>query len=216
MITRTCSECKKNIAIDKDNIPDDVLFYKNRYYHIDCFKKMCETKMYTPRARIAIWKRALSDIPLFVAEFKSKIDALMDKDNIFIWMCWQYNVSKIDDRVFERLDQIYKGGFKGQAYAISPKELLEEWQYFIDELRAIHYRQNIQSNNNAILYDLSILINWNAKYREAMQKRDIANQEREREEATREYIDYSKVQGLKGINTQDNNVNLSNILDDFM
>lgn len=188
MITRICSECKKSIAIDKDNIPNDVLFYKNQYYHIDCFKKMCETKINTPRTRTTIWEQALSDIPLFVAEFKAKIDALMDKDNIFVWMCWQYNVSKIDNKIFERLDQIYKGGFKGQAYAISPKELLEEWQFFIDELRAIHYRQNIQSNNNAILYDLSILINWNAKYREVMQKRDIANQERERDEAKKNIL----------------------------
>lgn len=216
MINRICSECKKNIAIDKDNIPDDILFYKNKYYHIDCFKKMCEIKISSPRARIAIWKQALSDIPLFVAEFKSKINALIDKDNIFVWISKEYNISKVNDRVFEKLDQVYKGKAKGQIYEISPKELLKEWKYYIDDLKAIHYRQNIKGGNNAILYDLSILVDWNARYREDMRKRKIAEQERVREEATKEYIDYSKVQGLKGTHTQDNNVNLSNILDDFI
>lgn len=216
MINRICSECKKNIAIDKDNIPDDILFYKNQYYHIDCFRKMCEIKISSPRARIAIWKQALSDIPLFVTEFKSKINALIDKDNIFVWISKEYNISKINDRVFEKLDQVYKGKAKGQIYEISPKELLKEWKYYIDDLKAIHYRQNIKGGNNAILYDLSILVDWNARYREDMRKREIAEQERVREEATKEYIDYSKVQGLKGTHTQDNNVNLSNILDDFI
>lgn len=216
MISRICSECKKNIAIDKDNIPDDVLFYKNQYYHIDCFKKMCEIKINSPRARIAIWKQALSDIPLFVAEFKSKINALIDKDNIFVWISKEYNISKVNDRVFEKLDQVYKGTTKGQIYEISPKELLKEWKYYIDDLKAIHYRHNIKGGNNAILYDLSILVDWNARYREDMRKRKIAEQERAREEATKEYIDYSKIQGLKGAYVQDNNVNLSNILDDFI
>lgn len=216
MINRICSECKKNIAIDKDNIPDDILFYKKQYYHIDCFKQMCEIKISSPRARIAIWKQALSDIPLFVAEFKSKINALIDKDNIFVWISKEYNISKVNDRVFEKLDQVYKGKAKGQIYEISPKELLKEWKYYIDDLKAIHYRQNIKGGNNAILYDLSILVDWNARYREDMRKRKIAEQERVREEATKEYIDYSKVQGLKGTHTQDNNVNLSNILDDFI
>ena len=216
MISRICSECKKNIAIDKDNIPDDVLFYKNQYYHIDCFKKMCETKINSPRARIAIWQQALSDIPLFVAEFKSKINALIDKDNIFVWISKEYNISKVNDRVFEKLDQVYKGTTKGQIYEISPKELLKEWKYYIDDLKAVHYRQNIKGGNNAILYDLSILVDWNARYREDMRKREIAEQEKVREEATKEYIDYSKVQGLKGARVQDNNVKLSNILDDFI
>lgn len=216
MINRICNECKKNIAIDKDNIPDDILFYKNQYYHIDCFKKMCEIKISSPRARIAIWKQALSDIPLFVAEFKSKINALIDKDNIFVWISKEYNISKVNDRVFEKLDQVYKGKAKGQIYEISPKELLKEWKYYIDDLKAIHYRRNIKGGINAILYDLSILVDWNARYREDMRKREIAEQERVREEATKEYIDYSKVQGLKGTHTQDNNVNLSNILDDFI
>lgn len=216
MINRICSECKKNIAIDKDNIPDDVLFYKNQYYHIDCFKKMCETKINSPRARIAIWQQALSDIPLFVAEFKSKINALIDKDNIFVWISKEYNISKVNDRVFEKLDQVYKGTTKGQIYEISPKELLKEWKYYIDDLKAVHYRQNIKGGNNAILYDLSILVDWNARYREDMRKREIAEQEKVREEATKEYIDYSKVQGLKGAHVQDNNVKLSNILDDFI
>jgi hypothetical protein len=216
MINRICNECKKNIAIDKDNIPDDILFYKNQYYHIDCFKKMCEIKISSPRARTAIWKQALSDIPLFAAEFKSKINALIDKDNIFVWISKEYNISKVNDRVFEKLDQVYKGKAKGQIYEISPKELLKEWKYYIDDLKAIHYRRNIKGGINAILYDLSILVDWNARYREDMRKREIAEQERVREEATKEYIDYSKVQGLKGTHTQDNNVNLSNILDDFI
>lgn len=216
MINRICNECKKNIAIDKDNIPDNILFYKNQYYHIDCFKKMCEIKISSPRARIAIWKQALSGIPLFVAEFKSKINALIDKDNIFVWISKEYNISKVNDRVFEKLDQVYKGKAKGQIYEISPKELLKEWKYYIDDLKAIHYRRNIKGGINAILYDLSILVDWNARYREDMRKREIAEQERVREEATKEHIDYSKVQGLKGTHTQDNNVNLSNILDDFI
>lgn len=178
---RKCAVCGEIFIIDENN-SERAIQYKKKFYHFDCFNDMCDKRMTNPRKDIATnWTQIKSTIDELVAETTKEQKVLVHKDNLYQWLFKQYRLSFLSNRMYMKFDDIYNGALKGLAYAIGPKELLAEWQYYWDELCAIRRNKGI-TGEGAINYDLTVLLGRNAEYRDVKEKERIAKEVRKQQE----------------------------------
>ena len=59
--TRKCFLCKQNIPFKRTNITG-IIWYKNNYYHLDCFCKLAEENSKKTKGKPQEWKDALDNI----------------------------------------------------------------------------------------------------------------------------------------------------------
>ena len=117
---------------------------------------------------------------------------LIDKDELDKWLKQHYEISFINPPIYIKLDSIYKGTYKGLAYPILPNELLNEWQYYWNELHANRQRINLDGER-AISYDLVILLSRNAEYRRIKEKEKIDQELRAQQKAEEVVINTSAI-----------------------
>jgi hypothetical protein len=183
---RMCAICGDTIVIDKDN-SNKAIQYKKKFYHFDCFDNMCDQKIASKRKDVSsTWTEIKANIDGLVAETTKEQRLQVAKDELSKWLLVHYDISFLSARLFMKLNDIYNGTFKGLAYPIGPIELLEEWQYYWDELCAIRRNKGIVGEG-AINYDLTVILSRNAEYRKIKEKERVAREVREqqkREEMT--------------------------------
>lgn len=178
---RKCAACGEIFIIDENN-SDRAIQYKKKFYHFNCFNDMCDKRMTNPRKDISDnWAQLKSTINDLVNATTEEQKVLLYKDNLCQWIFKQYRLSFLSTRMYMKLDDIYNGTFKGLAYAIGPKELLAEWQYYWDELCAIRRNKSI-TGEGAINYDLAVLLGKNAEYRQIKEKERVAREVRRQRE----------------------------------
>lgn len=177
---RICAECKKNIVLDKNN-SHKAIQYKKKFYHLECFNELCDKRIAHKNKAIAeSWQNAKISIDELILETTKELQFMVAKGDITQWMTQKYDISLISNRIYIKLSEIYNGAFRGQAYKIGPTELLEEWKYYWNELCSIRQYKNI-IGEQAINYDLTILLNKNAEYRRIKEKERIAREIREQQ-----------------------------------
>ena len=170
---RICAICGDTINIDENNSVRAIQ-YKKKFYHFDCFDDMCDKRMANPRKDIAAnWTQIKATINELVDATTEEQKLLVYKDNLCQWLFKQYRISFLSNRMYMKFDDVYNGALKGMAYAIGPKELLAEWQYYWDELCAIRRNKGI-TGEGAINYDLAVLLGKNAEYRQIKEKERVA------------------------------------------
>lgn len=178
---RICAICGDTINIDENNSVRAIQ-YKKKFYHFDCFDEMCDKRMTNPRKDIASnWTQIKAIIDELVDATTEEQKLLVYKDNLCQWLFKQYRISFLSNRMYMKFDDIYNGALKGMAYAIGPKELLAEWQYYWDELCAIRRNKSI-TGEGAINYDLAVLLGKNAEYRDIKEKERVAREVRKQQE----------------------------------
>lgn len=110
MLTRYCKACGREIKVSLPYDPTAYVYYQKKWYCTDCF-----TAMTTPRILKNNWFEKTKE---FVLQEVSK-------DNLCQYFMKHYEISKIPNKIFIRLDAIYKGTDKGLAQPIPPHELLD-------------------------------------------------------------------------------------------
>lgn len=187
---RKCAECKQIIQIDSNN-SNRAIMYEKKYYDYECFQALCQRRMKRSNTREQ-WTAIYSNIDRLVDNTTNYIKELATKDELFWWICGQYNVSQVDNFTFMKLENIYNGTTKGQAYPIKPPELFAQWKYCINDLRRARANKTMDGNAE-IRYDLSVLLAWNADYRKAIKKREAEKEQEKIEIENRSKIDCAKV-----------------------
>lgn len=177
---RKCAICDNTILIDKDN-SNKAIQYKKKFYHFDCFDDMCDRKMANKRKDVSsTWANIKVTIDELVNETTKEQKLQVAKDELSQWLLTRYDISLLSTRTYMKLNDIYNGTFKGLAYPISPIELFEEWQYYWSELCAIRRNKGI-IGEQAINYDLTVLLSRNAEYRRMKEKEKIAQEVRQQQ-----------------------------------
>ena len=212
MIKRKCPQCKEYIFFADANNVEGIVFYDKQYYHEECFVTTCNKKLKSKKAQRLDWGKALNEIPKLQQNAKSKLKVLIERDNFYRFALENYQMSSINERMWTKLSHIYDGTDAGVAYAIGPEELLEEWKFFMPELVQNRAIKNI-FGPSAFAYDLAIVLNRNAEYRELMAKRKVEEQVREAQKNAEIEIDMSAIQGSTASR---GNRRLAALYDDFM
>lgn len=172
---RKCAMCNSIIQIDRNNT-DQAIQYKNKFYHYDCFHKLCDEKIASPRTS-AQWQEVKQQIDDLVAQTTKEQADNVARDELNRWIMAQYNLSCMSKRLYEKLASVNNGTYKGLAYAISWTELLDEWKYYWDEICAV-LRGKELVYEAAVNYSVGILLSKNAKYREILKHREVEEEAR--------------------------------------
>jgi hypothetical protein len=191
---RKCTCCAEMIYIDQKN-SNKAICYKDKFYHFDCFVTLCDQKMQSKRSS-SMWVEAKENIENLVVETTKKQMEMVAKDDLNAWILNHYNVSFLGKTFYMKLSDIYNGSYKGLAYAIPPTELLDEWQYFWNDLCATRANKDIDGER-AINYDLVVLLSRNAEYRKIKYKERIAREVREQQRAQEAVVNINAIKGTK-------------------
>lgn len=181
MIERKCAECGNIVQIDKEN-SNRAIHYKSKFYHFECFGSLCDTKIQSKRTEKSwtVIKDQINDLVVATTEEQRNI---IVKDEIYRWMISKYNLSFVSQRLFMKLASIYDGTCHGLTYPISAQELYDEWQFYWQDLCDIRQYKGLVGEQ-AINYDLGVLLSKNAEYRAQKHKEMVARevQKQQREE----------------------------------
>lgn len=193
---RKCTICGGIIVIDCDN-SERAIQYKNKFYHFDCFNDMCDRKITNKRKDVSsTWTHIKTTIDELVDATTKEQKFNIAKDNLSKWLLVQYKVSFFNARVYMKLNDVYNGTLKGLAYPIEPTELFEEWKYYWNELCSIRRDKGI-NGESAFNYDLAILLNRNAEYRQRKEKEQVAKEIRRQQEKEDFNVNVNVIKGKR-------------------
>ena len=179
---RKCAVCGEMIIIDNDN-SCKAIQYKKRFYHYHCFNDLCDKRIANKSKTVSdSWMNIKSTIDELVDATTKEQQTSINKDALSRWLMQQYGISFMSSSVYTKLDSIYKGVYKGLAYPIDPLELHNEWKYYWDELCSIRKSKGIVGEQ-AISYDLVIILSRNAEYRRIKEKEKLAQELRKQQMA---------------------------------
>lgn len=196
MLTRKCAECGLEMPLDIDNSTEIVL-YKKKYYHKECFVRLCENKLSSNRTRNKeTWQKALVEIDDFCNATRDEMITAIAKDDIYRFIISHYQLSCVTDRFFTKLDSIYTGTYKGLAYPIGPRELLDEWQFYW-ELLLSNRRFKDMSNEQALAYDIATLLSLNADYRREVAQKNMEKEVISAQKNVVDEIDVSRIANVQ-------------------
>lgn len=192
MENRKCKWCEeKDIISNKENT-EGVVYFKKSYYHQECFKQFCASKMSAKKPTID-WSEILNNISQWQNDAKVMMREAVFKDELYEFLMRSYNLSCMSTRIYKHFSDIYKGEYKGLAYAIGPEELLSEWKFYLEQLRANRSYKSM-SNDQALIYDMAVILGKNAEYRELMEKKKIEAQVKQAQKQAEPDIDLSAIQ----------------------
>lgn len=159
--TRKCAECKQDIEIDVDNIKDIVLF-KDRFYHKDCFIEMCTKKLQNKRCS-PDWKVVLENLNKYEREAVVRLSYKNNKDKLNNWLVEHYNIGVVPGTFWTLLDSVHKGEYKGKSKALDILTIYKLWvwgQRNLDNIAKQNKMRNTgpQRDSDRLRYDLAILI----------------------------------------------------------
>ena len=166
---RKCAMCNGIIQIDKNNT-NKAIQYKNKFYHYDCFRKLCDEKIASPRTSKQ-WQEVKQQIDDLVAQTTKEQADNVVRDELNRWIMARYNLSCMSKRLYKKLASVNNGTYNGLAYAISWVELLDEWKYYWDEICAVLSGKELVYEA-AVNYSIAILLSKNAEYREMLKRRE--------------------------------------------
>ena len=107
-----------------------------------------------------------------------------------------YRVSCVNSFTFKKLDEIYNGTYKGLAYPISPEELLDAWKFYYPQLIEIRKYKSMD-REQAVAYDLAILLGKSAEYREYIERKKSEEQARVAQRTSEYEIDEKAMEAIQ-------------------
>lgn len=162
-IKRICDHCKAPMLINKNNL-NDAIYYGNKTYHSSCFIELCNDRIKSKNKKtVAKWNDILMNISnIKVLSYEHFTEAVI-KNEIYQFILDNYDLTIVPSTVWNKLNSIYKGNYKGMSVGIPPSHLLDMWKRKIIWLNNIARKNKIKgismNGDQRIIYDLSILIN---------------------------------------------------------
>ena len=203
MIERKCAECGNIVQIDKEN-SHHAIHYKSKFYHFECFGSLCDTKIQSKRTEKSwtVIKEQIDDLVVATTEEQRSVVA---KDDLCKWISDKYGLSFISQRLYMKLASIYDGTYRGLAYPIPAEELCDEWQFYWQDLCDIRQYKSM-FGEQAVNYDLAILLSKNSEYR-AQKQREIVAREVQKQQREEEVVIDAESMALLQKNFQRKNTN---------
>ena len=197
MLTKNCgySSCKENVVLNKDNV-DGIVYFEEKYYHKQCFVQMCNSRIGNKRFKKYNWQEVLDSIEHLQQDAKERMKAAIDKDNVYRFILDNYRVSCVNSFTFKKLDEIYNGTYKGLAYPIGPEELLDEWKFYYPQLIEIRKHKSMDKEQ-AVSYDLAVLLGKNLEYREHIERKKSEEQARVAQRTSEYEIDEKAMEAIQ-------------------
>lgn len=163
IITRKCNGCSELIKINRNNI-ENILYHKNKYYHLKCFCEIAEKRSKAKRSTAAEWKFALDNLLELEADTKKMLESAWAKDDLNEWLLGNYDIAAVPARFWQVAADLERGVYKGKkCRPISINMLVDMWkwgQIRLNKIASKNKTNNMGPKNDTdrIRYDLSILI----------------------------------------------------------
>ena len=218
ILTRKCAFCGKDIVITKNNMR--MISYKNKSYHTECFKTMCNGRVLKNNRYSPMYSEALQNLKQLETETKKKLMNRFVQDDLNVYLLDQYEVCTLSARFWEYIKDIQKGKYRGKrCLPVDLETLFNMWKDYQKELDKTnawnrHNGKVIEGESRAI-YDLAILMNNYVKYAKKVEKtkREVAEKEKNSRADNSERINYNK---FKAVETKDGLGDISDLLDDLI
>lgn len=208
-IQRKCSKCKQSIELDKDN----VIYCKDKYYHFDCFIELQLNKKRNKLSKEE-WIIKAKQIQ---EETKSILKYIVDKEKLFKWIQYKYNIVVLPKYFFIKMNSIFDGTYKGLSKGIPAEDILDMWQRKkkeLDKLADNNKRKGKELDKIArVQYDLAIILSKYDSYLEWKEKQKLLELEKTATTEIYNKIDYSVIHKVVENQNSDND-DLSDILDE--
>lgn len=197
MVAKNCgyNSCKENVVFDQDNA-EGIVYFEEKYYHKQCFVQMCNSRIGNKRFKKHNWQEVLDNIESLQQDAKERMKIAIDKDNIYRFILDNYRVSCVNSFTFKKLDEIYNGTYKGLAYPIGPEELLDEWKFYYPQLIEIRKYKSMD-REQAVAYDLAVLLGKNLEYREYIERKKSEEQARVAQRTSEYEIDEKAMEAIQ-------------------
>lgn len=211
---KTCDYCKVVIPIDRHKI-DEIVLFKSKYYHDDCFKKMCMDKMASKRSKLN-WKEILEDISSFKEDAKKTLELVVARDELNEYLINTYDVTAIPGSFWSMVSDLGNGSYRQKKCKPVPtRMLLDTWkwgQHHLDKIAAKNKTNNRGPINGEqrIRYDFAIVIRHIDDY-----KKHIAETKEQAEIVTKHTENKNRI-NYEQLYAQSNHQNISESIIDLM
>jgi hypothetical protein len=188
--TRKCRQCKMNIVLETD----DFLIHKDSYYHFNCFVEHLTSKK-RGASSIEDAKRQAEELK---NESKNKVKDIIAKNHLFTWLQRKYDIVTMPPFIFTKMEDIFKGNYKGMSRPIPPEDLLDMWERKWDELCRL-YSWNLSKGKSLddvgrLNYDIAVILGKTTSYyawKDTQKQKD----ESVKEIITQKKFDYNAIVG---------------------
>lgn len=215
--TRKCAHCNEEINVRNKDKLDNVLRYKGKFYHKDCFTQLAESRVAKNNRYSASWQEALDNISLFIEDAKQSIGRKIKTDPLNDYLLLNYEVATLGPLFWSTVADIGNGIYRNKrCKAISCDVLLDMWKWYQKDLNNTYVWNKTHGKDMAgemrVKYDLAILMNKYGEYMKFKAKKEKAriNQQIKKEEHK---IDYNKI---KSTSKTDGLGDISDLLDELI
>lgn len=175
MLTRKCALCGETIELSLPYSRKYIYYAtKKKWYHLDCF-----TAVTTPRVGVNSW----------IDKTEAVVRTEVPKDKIYLLFTKHYNVSYISSGIFKKLDEIYKGTYKGLAQPISPEELYDILVRKDKYIQSMFIKRGVEDVGK-IHYALAVAMGFYKDYKEWIDK--VKAEQEEQEASRKRSADFSR------------------------
>lgn len=215
-LIRKCAFCGEDIILTKNDM--HMVSYKQKSYHTECFKTMCNGRVLKNNRYSSIYSDALQNLDQLESEAKKKLMHRFVQDEFNEYLIVHYDVGALSRRFWSIIADIQSGKYNGKrCKPIELETLFDMWKYYKEELDRINLRNLKQGNNifdeNRVLYDLAIIMKNYGKIQREMKKEKVAAEETKMATKTiKEKINYMSIGGKK---TEDGQKDISSIMDEI-
>lgn len=215
-LIRKCAFCGEDIVLTKNDM--HMVSYKQKSYHTECFKTMCNGRVLKNNRYSSIYSDALQNLDQLESEAKKKLMHRFVQDEFNEYLIVHYDVGALSRRFWSIIADIQSGKYNGRrCKPIELETLFDMWKYYKEELDRINLRNLKQGNNifdeNRVLYDLAIIMKNYGKIQREMKKEKVAAEETKMATKTiKEKINYMSIGGK---NTEDGQKDISSIMDEI-
>lgn len=215
-LIRKCAFCGEDIVLTKNDM--HMVSYKQKSYHTECFKTMCNGRVLKNNRYSSIYSDALQNLDQLESEAKKKLMHRFVQDEFNEYLIVHYDVGALSRRFWSIIADIQSGKYNGRrCKPIELETLFDMWKYYKEELDRINLRNLKQGNNifdeNRVLYDLAIIMKNYGKIQREMKKEKVAAEETKMATKTiKEKINYMSIGGKK---TEDGQKDISSIMDEI-
>ena len=182
---RVCCECKKKklenyiMKFDRDNL-HNIMKFEGAFYHYDCFVDVCKRKSKRSNASPK-WGLALENLDNIQKDTIKSLNEEFTKDEIYQFMREHYDTNVIPTTIFNKLEDIYHGRWRGLCCCIPPEDILDMWKRKMDYLIKVRMKNVTLGKEmdaaQQINYDISVLINKYDSYLKWKEQNKIIEQE---------------------------------------
>lgn len=179
---RKCHKCGKTMKIKVGNV-QEVVCYKDKYYHKDCFIEHATKQSQRSGIRSEQWKDALQNIENYERIAAEKINERKPTDILNDWILDNYDLAVTPSpRFWSTVEALGRGSYRNKrCKPVSIELLTEAWQWAQPNLNKIAVsncaKGNEMEGESRLYYDLAIILSKMPVFIRYKEKQKAAKEE---------------------------------------